>query len=240
MYNFRAKDKFVKRKLDYINYRKPPKTSRDQPDKHVISHVKYKNQHVATKGYEIRARKKSAREIVTRVKKRLRSIEPDYYLKPNPKFKYPIKYASSANHPNHKKDIVWTVSRVDYVKNPNASKSIKPNSTSMKSIEYEYGLKTVKANRNMSYEPSPISRHNRFSPYTLPKHDDTMELEKNNSCERFLTLSHKKNSADKFVSVKTTDSQKIKPVELKHDEEAVIYKQLTSFDSPQKHHKTIY
>jgi len=41
----------------------------------------------AIKGYEIRARKRSARDIIVNIRKRLRSSEPDYYLKPNSNFK---------------------------------------------------------------------------------------------------------------------------------------------------------
>lgn len=138
----------------------------------------------------------------------------------------------SENRPRSKKEIVWTVSRVDYSK---YSKSVKPKTHCEKVVGHEYGLNTVEQTRNKSFEPSPLARNHRFSPYTVPKHDNSTisKYDRSDSHDKKVRSHSKLHLDENYISVKSNESTKVKPIELRHDEESsVTVKELTSFNSP--------
>lgn len=192
------------------------------------------------KKYEIRARKRSAREIVVSVKNRLRKSQPEYYLKPNPRFGHRSHpYSESRN--NLKKDLIYRVSKIEYFRDT-ASKQAHSISRA-KAVDIEYGLQTVEAPRTIVYDPSPLPRRQRYSPNTAPKNSGT-------SISKYEKSDFKEKSVDKYTTLKTNNSQKIKPIELSQDEETldiessglkkVIEQNPNTFDSPDKKSKKLY
>ena len=55
-----------------------------------------------------------------------------------------------------------------------------------------------------------------------------------------LIISYESNVKEKYFSLRSNESQKIRPIELQYDEEAHVKDRLMSFDSPEKHKKKIY
>jgi len=136
--------------------------------------------------------------------------------------------------------MIFTIIKTEYF--GSGKLSTKPKTSRVYANNNEYGRNTVEHEKHKNYNPSPQPRTRRMSPHTAPKNSmNTLNISKfeRTDSKEDLSILTKVYSDDRHRTIASNESHKVIPVQLLHDEEAIAFKHLASFDSPIKEHSQI-